>query len=214
MNNKITYAITVCNEEEEFRKLLHQIKNNKREEDEIIVLVDVSKASEGFLQELFNYEHTNTIDFLIENSFPSFENNFAEWKNQLSLYAGNGNWIFQLDADEFISKEFLEILPELLDKNENLDMFWVPRENKVLGITQSHINKWGWQQDNLGRINYPDYQGRIYKNSPDIRWKNKVHEVLTGYKQYASLPEVPALSINHTKTIEKQEKQNNYYNTL
>jgi hypothetical protein len=52
------------------------------------------------------------------------------------------------------------------------------------------------------------------KKSPEIKWKNKVHEVLVGYKQYTSLPEVPALSINHTKTIEKQEKQNSYYNTL
>jgi hypothetical protein len=91
----------------------------------------------------------------------------------------------------------------------------VPRENYVTGLTLEHIQKWGWRVDIQNRVNYPDYQGRIYKNSPDrIKWQNKVHEVLTGYKQYATLPEVPALSINHTKTIEKQEKQNNYYNTL
>ena len=79
---------------------------------------------------------------------------------------------------------------------------------------EQHIQQWGWRVDVQNRVNYPDYQGRIYKNSPDIRWKNKVHEVLIGYKHYTSLPEVSHLSINHTKTIEKQEKQNNYYNTL
>jgi hypothetical protein len=113
-----------------------------------------------------------------------------------------------------ISEEFMELLPTIIENNPEVEFYWVPRENYVLGLTSKHIQEWGWRVDVQNRVNYPDYQGRIYKKSSDIKWKNKVHEVLIGYKQYTSLPEVSALSINHTKTIEKQEKQNNYYSTL
>lgn len=63
-------------------------------------------------------------------------------------------------------------------------------------------------------INWSDYQTRIYRNSPNIRWKNVVHEVIEGYKQYTFLPAVDELSLIHHKTIEKQRKQNSFYDTL
>ena len=66
---------------------------------------------------------------------------------------------------------------------------------------------------NNGWVNWPDFQTRIYKNSPDIKWKNKVHEVLEGYKTHAILPLEIEFSLNHHKDIERQEKQNAYYNT-
>jgi hypothetical protein len=47
-----------------------------------------------------------------------------------------------------------------------------------------------------------------------IEWKNKVHEVIEGYKTMAQLPAYEDLALYHPKTIERQEKQNNYYNTL
>jgi hypothetical protein len=41
----------------------------------------------------------------------------------------------------------------------------VPRVNTVKGITQEHIQKWGWIVDNQGRVNWPDLQWRIYANN-------------------------------------------------
>jgi hypothetical protein len=38
--------------------------------------------------------------------------------------------------------------------------------------------------------------------------------VIEGYKQYTALPAVDELSLIHPKTIERQEKQNSYYETL
>jgi len=55
---------------------------------------------------------------------------------------------------------------------------------------------------------------RIYKNTPKIKWINKVHEVLDGFKTHGMLPLDEEWALYHPKTIEKQEKQNNYYNTL
>jgi hypothetical protein len=63
-------------------------------------------------------------------------------------------------------------------------------------------------------VNYPDYQTRIYRNNSEVKWRNKVHEVIEGYKRFTVLPAVDELALIHPKTIERQEKQNAYYNTL
>lgn len=63
-------------------------------------------------------------------------------------------------------------------------------------------------------MQFPDFQPRIFKNTPEIKWKNKLHEVLDGYKSYANLPEMEEYALYHPKTIQKQEKQNSYYATL
>jgi len=43
---KISYAITVCNESEELKRLVDHLVDLKREEDEIVILVDLPKASD------------------------------------------------------------------------------------------------------------------------------------------------------------------------
>ena len=63
-------------------------------------------------------------------------------------------------------------------------------------------------------INAPDYQSRIYRNTPEIRWKNKVHEVLDGYKTLSYLPQDEEWCLYHHKNIERQERQNEFYNRI
>jgi len=87
-----------------------------------------------------------------------------------------------------------------------------PLANTVEGLTQEHIQKWGWSVNENGWVNYPDYQTRILKNIPEIKWINKVHERLVGAKNGSHLPE--EYNLIHPKTIERQEKQNQFYNTL
>ncbi len=65
-----------------------------------------------------------------------------------------------------------------------------------------------------GWIQWPDHQWRIYKNTPEIKWINKIHEVLDGYKSYSNLPELEDYALYHPKSLERQEKQNSYYNSL
>lgn len=203
---EISYAITVCTELEEIKRLLPFLLKNKREKDEVVVLFDLTNGSEEVKKYLLQTSEVRAV-------FDWFKGDFSEWKNKLNSLC-TGDYIFNIDADEIITETFMETLPIIIENNPEVEFYWVPRENYVTGLTPKHIQEWGWRVDVQNRVNYPDYQGRIYKNSPEIKWKNKVHEVLVGYKQYASLPEVSRLSINHTKTIEKQEKQNNYYNTL
>ena len=56
---KISYAITVCNELTEIGRLLDLLLSNKREQDEIVVLIDTTKASDELVSLLRHYEmHT------------------------------------------------------------------------------------------------------------------------------------------------------------
>ena len=121
-------------------------------------------------------------------------------------------FIFQIDADELLYEEFLQYLPEILRNNPEVQLFCLPRINTVEGLTQEHIQKWGWRVNDEGWVNYPDYQWRIWKNKPEIKWKNKVHERLSGWKTIANLPH--GYDLMHPKTIERQERQNNFYNTI
>jgi len=55
---------------------------------------------------------------------------------------------------------------------------------------------------------------RIWKNKPEIKWKNKVHEVLEGFVSYSPLPSLEELSLYHPKDIKRQEQQNTFYDTI
>jgi len=203
---KISYAITVCNELEEVKRLVNFLLSNKRKEDEIVILYDQS----GGTQEVLNYLDTIKTEVQLRSDF--FKGHFADWKNLLTSYC-TGNYIFQIDADEIPHINLIQNLPEMLKTND-VDMLRIPRVNTVEGLTQEHIQKWGWNVNEKGWVNWADWQMRIYKNAPHIRWKNKVHEVLEGFKIHGMLPPEEEWALYHPKTIDRQEKQNNYYDTL
>lgn len=205
---KISYAITVCDEFEELKKLIYTIQQNIRSQDEICVLVDKPKASNSLLGFVRDLSHENIL--VLKEA--TFTGNFSEWKNILTELC-TGDYIFQIDADELPSEFLLKALPEILIKN-NIDVILVPRINIVNGITQEHIIKWNWNIEADGKINWPDYQWRIYKNIPEVRWINKVHERLDGFSTYSKLPKENEYSLIHIKDIKKQEKQNNFYDSL
>jgi len=204
---KISYAITVCNELEEIKRLINFLHHHKRPEDEICVLLDKPKAFPELLYQLSIYSSEGFI--ILKES--TFQGHFADWKNQL-MDLCSGDYIFQIDADEIPNYNLIENLPAILENN--VDVILVPRVNTVQGITQQHMQHWGWKQNDKGWIQWPDHQWRIYKNNPEIKWVNKLHEILDGYKTYSNLPEMEEYALYHPKTIEKQEQQNNFYSKL
>jgi hypothetical protein len=119
------------------------------------------------------------------------------------------------DVQPPLRDDRLEILPQVLNANPDLECASVPRINTVDGLTQEHINKWGWNVTANGWVNFPDFQMRVLKNIPEIKWMNKVHEKIVGYKTHAYLPyDQEEWCLQHPKTIERQERQNNFYDTL
>jgi hypothetical protein len=206
---KISYAITVCNEAEEIQRLISFLLENKRHKDEIVVLFD-SKNGTNTVEEYLR-SHSVNGEFIWHKK--DFDGHFADWKNYLTSLC-YGDYIFQIDADEVPHQTLIEYLPEILLSNPNNEVIRVPRVNTVFGLTEEYVRQWGWRVDDKGWVNWPDFQWRIYKNHPKIQCKNKVHEVLDGYETWSNLHEVEEFALYHPKDIERQVKQNNYYNTL
>ena len=206
---KISYAITVCNEKKEVKRLVDFLLANKRQQDEIVVLYDQKNGDKAVIDMLVKLN--KLPNFQVWRGF--FEGHFADWKNKLTEYC-TGDYIFQIDADELPTKTLIDNIPNIIENNPFNEVYLVPRVNIVKGITKEHIQKWNWHVDEYNIINWPDYQWRIWKNKPEIKWVNKVHERLEGFKTYAGLPAEEFLSLYHSKTIDRQEKQNNYYETL
>jgi hypothetical protein len=202
---KISYAITVCNEFIEVQKLITFLLSYKRSQDEIVVLYDQSNGN----QEIANYLSKKKVNLHKGN----FKGHFADWKNKLTSHC-SGDYIFQIDADEIPNQYLIQYLPTLIESNPDNEMYYVPRVNTVEGLTQEYIEKWRWNVNDKGWVNWPDYQMRIWKNKPEISWVNKVHEVLKGFQSYAPLPSEESLALYHPKQIERQVKQNDYYDTL
>ena len=207
---KISYAITVCNEFLEIQKLVPFLLNNKRQQDEIVILYDQKNGNPEVLSYLLKF---NKLPNVQTWRGLNFKGHFANWKNQLTEYC-EGDYIFQIDADELPNELLIQNLPVILESNPDNEVYLVPRVNTVEGLTSEHIQMWGWNVNDKEWVNWPDYQWRIWKNKPGIKWKNKVHEVLDGHKSYAALPSQEEFALYHPKDIKRQEKQNLYYNTL
>lgn len=205
----ISYAITACNEHEELKRLIDQILIHKRKEDEVIVQVDNDNVTPEVLSVLnvYSADIANIIKFSLNKDFASFKNNIKAYCKK--------DYIFFIDADEYLSENLIDSLPEVLDENPEVELFSIPRSNTVSGITQNHVKQWRWQLDSKGRVNWPDYQNRIIKNAPNIHWINRVHEKIDGYKTMCLFPNNDEdWCLYHPKTITKQEKQNKFYESI
>jgi hypothetical protein len=205
---KISFAITVCNELEEIKRLVPFILEHKGIQDEIVILFDDKNGNKEVLDFLLPFNIKPNVQVW---RGLDWDNNFADWKNKLNEYC-TGDYIFQLDADEMLTEFLIKNVSQVIQENNEVDLFYLARVNTVDGITMEHINKWRWNLDKEGRINFPDYQGRIYKSN--LKWEGKVHEKITGVKYYAVLPLEEEYCLIHHKSINKQESQNNYYNTI
>jgi glycosyltransferase involved in cell wall biosynthesis len=205
----ISFAITAHNEHVELERLLDQLVTIIKPKDEIMVQLDNTATDE--VKKVANKYNVGR-DFEYHRIFASLNGDFATFKNNIKKHCTR-DWVFFIDADEYLSDGLAENIHEILDANQGLvDLIAVPRINTVEGLTRNHIDQWRWFVDDNGWVNYPDYQTRICANKPEINWVNKVHERLSGWKTIANLPS--GYDLMHPKTIERQEKQNNFYNTL
>ena len=203
---KISYGITVHNEAEELKRLLDILTNKIDKEDEIVICIDGDDEKvESVVGEYLSENEAVVYKRKLNGDFSAQKNSVIE--------NSSGEYVFHLDADEYPNDILLQQIKPILESNE-VDLIWVPRVNTVDGITEQHVQQWRWRVSDKGWVNYPDYQSRIFKNSSEIRWKSKVHERIHGAQTYAHLPPHEELSLYHPKTIDKQEKQNKFYETL
>ena len=205
---KVSYGITVCNEADELERLLSFLVQHKDRRDEILVLQDSTKIDKRVSDVVANYRDLLTV------KTEKLNNDFATFKNNL-IGMASGDYLFQIDADEIPNEKLIRNLKSELIKHKKSDCFVVPRVNLVEGLTKEFIDKWNWEVDAKGRINFPDYQMRIFKLNQGIFWKNKVHEGLSGFQHCQYLPSTNEdFCLIHIKDIDRQKRQNDFYETL
>jgi hypothetical protein len=259
MNKKLlTFAITVCNEIDEFTKLLTELVHAyDKNLCDILVVKDVANITydnELKISSLLNVDFcTDFYDGHLKITNSAFTGNFSEFKNKIEP-ACNSSYIFQIDADETIPEYLIKTLPTILQSNPDPDILYVPRINTVHNIEKSNILEWNWnissiealpkKKINSGSpetkeylnllkefgywneneefytvpvINFPDYQGRIFKTGMGIKWENKVHEILGKNGNY-NIQLIPHDDLDycilHQKDITRQISQNKKYNEL
>lgn len=250
---KLSIAILTHNEgqyvQNLFEYVVRYITNNQTDlEFEVIVVDDFS--DEPITVQALEWIKTQPVDVTVYQR--ALNNDFANQKNFLNSKC-TGDWIFNLDADEIIYDDLMDLIPDVIELNTNIEAYWISRINTIDGVTERHYRQYMWmpfkfeeyintkelnpsseEYDFLKKINFiieetpqengnklvkfympvngwPDWQLRLYKNSPDISWKDEVHESIKGFKTYGHFPDMPILSIQHHKEIYRQEKQQEKY---
>lgn len=230
MSNTISYAIPVCNEHKEIRVLLEQLLDSIRDNDEVVVQMDSEHVTDEVRRVIGEFEgkffvrgkQFKSLEFALNMDFAAFKNHL---KSQCSC-----DYIFQIDADEYLGKYLLRFLPDVLSANPDVDAFITTRINGVRGITDEYIQLRNWMVTEMAvkslgdcdykAVNFPDSQIRIMKNVPYIHWVNKVHETLVGFRTYVNLKHgtenhdpsyIESWSLIHIKDFERQKKQNEFY---
>jgi len=201
----LSYLITCHNETDSLEKLLSKLVQYKKDKHEIVLLDDYSD-NQKTLEIIQKYK--NKVIFAQHK----LDKNYGSHKN-FGIDQCKGQWVFQLDADEVPTDGLLENIDLIIESNSSSEVLWLPRLNYFLGVTEQDINMWGWKLHD-GMINFPDYQSRIYRNSPHIRYQRRLHEKVEGFKSYVFIPPQKDYAIIHEKTIEKQRQTNINYNKL
>jgi glycosyltransferase involved in cell wall biosynthesis len=196
---KLSYAICVCNEDKELYSLLNFLKKVKDNEDEINVLVDSAHVTEGVRKVLKYFEAD-----VVQND-RDFDGKFATHRNY-HIEKCTGDYIFQIDADEMPQEALIKNLKQILI-NSTTDALVIPRINIHPGSTDEWIKRCKFNVNEIGWINWPDQQYRIFRRSPEIRYNRELHEMLVGAERVAQVPNDPQLALWHIKTVEKQDSR-------
>ena len=213
---KISYLVTVHNETLELLQLIEKLKTHidfVAINDEVVILDDFSdnEDTKKILAKAKSYGFT-----VVQHEL---NKNFSEHKNYGSKRCV-GDFVCQIDSDEYLFPNMLNNMHELLESNPTVELYRVPRVNIVRGATDNDARNWGWYISKLSEfgdlpiINWGngDYQSRIYKNSLRIQWHKPLHETIMGASIVADLPKEVDYAIIHDKTIDRQRAQNEFYN--
>lgn len=210
----LSYLITVHNETKTLKNLLDRLDQHiDKNEDEVVILDDFSDNEETkkILSEASYRDYVHLYQHALEK-------NYSAHKNYGTSLCKNP-WILQIDGDENPIITLLLNIKDIINNNPDVELFLVPRINDFRGVSHEHAKQWGWKLTPSpacnGRlvVNFPDYQGRCYRNIPDrIKWDRRLHEKLEGFTKFSALPVDEDLALYHDKTIETQIKTNQRYN--
>jgi len=196
---KITYSIQVCNESRELYSLLNFLIKVIDGDDNIHVVVDSLHKTDKVDKVIENFKDKITV---FERPFDNFYEN-ATYHTTVST----GEYTFLIDADEMPQEMLIKNIKKVIDE-EKSEIIWVPRINIHPGATQEFLDYCGqFKMNEVGWINWPDYQSRIYKKCEHVKWSNQMHIKLEGSDKVTFLKPIPYLALWHIKSVEKQESR-------
>jgi len=204
---QLSYAICVCNEVREIGLLLTFLDEVRDKSlSEIVILVDSTKSTKQLVKCLKKFEDTITV------FTRDFDGDFAAHKNFLNSKC-KGSYIFNIDADEIPQENLIRMIQMNISRL-GADLIFLPRINICPGYTRQFLERWNFSINNAGWINWPDFQGRIYKNSKSIKWVGRVHEKIQGASKSGTITQEPdpSLALWHVKDVPRQNFQNESYN--
>jgi glycosyltransferase involved in cell wall biosynthesis len=217
----ISYAICTHDERDSIRALMRQLirclfrVRHPGTQYEIVILDDFSQ--DGRLQASFRRWTRQYRRIRVHQR--RLMRDFAAQKNAL-LDLCRGEFVVSLDADEFVSAEWIAGVPERIKAFPEISAFGVPRMNIFEGVTAEDAARIGFSLstvDGQTLVNWPDTQWRIFRRSPLLRWTNPVHEIIT-IANVASglqvLPADPANAILHRKQIERVRQSTAFYDGI
>ncbi len=192
---KLTYTIQVCNESRELFSLLNFLQKVIDDEDEVNVVVDIEHATDKVERVLEQFKERINI----------FKRPFDDFCKKSQYHTDNvtGEYIFGHDGDEMPQETLMKNVKKIINESK-AEIIFIPRINIHPGITQDFIDFYKLNLNEFGWINWPDMQGRIYKNAPHIKWSNEVHTKLHGSEKVVGLQAEPRLALWHIKSMEKQ----------
>ncbi len=108
---------------------------------------------------------------------------YVEPARNFAINKALGDWIFIIDADERVPKTLAARLIEIADEN-TVDFVRIPRKNLVFGQWLQHSRWW------------PDHNIRFFKKG-SVEWHDEIHSVPVTYGTGLTLPDEPALALEH-----------------
>jgi glycosyltransferase involved in cell wall biosynthesis len=219
---KLSYLVTCSTETDTLKRLVEKIYNNLGS-DELLILQDEANWNpkrKKYLCDITEFKPAPPEIVYLPIFAHPLNANYGEHKDWGASKC-SGEFIFQIDGDELPSDYLVgENLHAIIEANNNVELIYVPRINDFRGVKPEHAIPWGWKLTESPTykrpiVNWPDYQGRIFKNEPlRIKWDRRLHEKLIGHNSYAWLPAEEDYALYHDKTIEKQIETNIRYNKL
>ena len=195
---KITYSIQVCNESRELYSLLNLLTRVIDDEDYIDVIVDSNNTTEKVELVLKHFEDRITVH---KRAFDTFDKN-----SQFHTDVAKGEYVFHIDADELPQQSLIKLLKQVISET-GAEIVAIPRINIHPDITEEEATERKWNINEVGFINWPDYQLRLHKKCDHIYWTDTLHAKLTGSDKVTGIKAIPSLAMWHIKSMDKQNSR-------
>tara|TARA_B110000305_G_C19444495_1_gene643948 strand:+ start:2298 stop:2906 length:609 start_codon:yes stop_codon:yes gene_type:complete len=175
--------------------LLNFLLKVKDDEDNINVVVDSTNCTDKV---------NKVLDFF-DKDIKIYRRPFDNFHVNAEFHTDNatGDYVFGIDADEMPQELLIKNIKNVIEKND-AEILTIPRMNIHPGITQEFIDRYNLKINELGWVNWPDYQSRIYKKCDHIKSTQELHTKIRGSDKNIAFPADPKFAIWHIKSMEKQ----------